>query len=358
MKRTIFTFCFASLALFFNTPRQPFNEALLSESENAYNPIPNQDGSLIAYVRTGWDRTGGSGGVGRSNLRSEVMVMNADGTLLTREPLADAFLSGWTSDGKNLICYRDRRYVLISVGGKVLARGQIPTTDPSQIGTERVSYLSSIDSPVWLQNDSPEAAIQTPHIKIARPNPGHLGELIIPSPDERYIAFTSAPNGILSVYDRRDNSWSELGAITIHPDSAWDYIKPSWNPWFSDSSRLAFISGSSLIISSPDGREKQIVADVGAKAGLAVPSPDGELIAYATFEDRPVNLRPDLKFWGGSTLWVISTVPGTKAYPVTGIHQDTTYCLRWMDNKQLVFDRIGDESFYMRARLWKAQVSR
>jgi hypothetical protein len=100
------------------------------------------------------------------------------------------------------------------------------------------------------------------------------------------------------------------------------------------------------------------VADVGAKAGLAVPSPDEELIAYATFEDRPMNFRQDLKFWGGSTLWVISTVPGTKAYPVTGKHQDTTYCLRWLDDKQLVFDRIADESSYRKARLWKAQVPR
>jgi Tol biopolymer transport system component len=107
MKSAIFTFCFVSLALLCNTPGQPFKEVLLSESENAYNPIPNPDGSLIAYVRTGWDRTRGSGGGGRSNLRSEVMVMNADGTLLTREPLVDAFLYGWTPDGKYLICYRD-----------------------------------------------------------------------------------------------------------------------------------------------------------------------------------------------------------------------------------------------------------
>src|SRR5262245_6087174 len=355
MKSAIFTFCFVTLALLCNTPGQPFKEVLLSESENAYNPIPNQDGSLIAYVRTGWDRTGGSGGSGRSNLRSEVMVMNADGSLLTREPLVDAFLSGWTPDGKYLICYRDYRYFLVSVDGEFVTRGQIPDTADPINRSERVSYLSSIDSPIWIQHDSPETVIQTPRGKIVW---GRAFELIIPSPDERYIAVTSAPNGLLRVYDRRDNSWSDLGAITIHPYSEWDYIKPSWNPWFSDSSRLAFISGSSLIISSPDGREKQTVADVGAKAGLAVPSPDGELIAYATFEDRPMNLRQDLKFWGGSTLWVISAAPGRKAYPVTGKHQDTTYCLRWLDNMQLVFDRIADESSYRKARLWKAQVSR
>src|SRR5262245_11008289 len=148
MKTAIFTFCFVSLALLCNTPGQPFKEVLLSESENAYNPIPNPDGSLIAYVRTGWGRAGGSGGFGRSNLRSEVMVMNADGTLLTREPLVDAFLSGWTPDGKDLICYRDYRYFLVSVAGEIAARGQKPSSDQTGRGYERVSYLSSIDSPV------------------------------------------------------------------------------------------------------------------------------------------------------------------------------------------------------------------
>jgi hypothetical protein len=337
--------------------RTDYRDVLLSESENAYNPIPNQDGSLIAYVRTGWGREGGSGGFGRSNLRSEVMVMNVDRTLLTKEPLADAFLSGWASDGKNIICYRDWRYIVVSVGGETVSRGRIPNTNQVNIRPERVSYLSDIDSPVWIQNDSPEGAIRTTRDSIAR-SPLHLGEMIIPSPDDRYIAVTSARKSVLRVYDRRDNSWSNLGVVTIHPNPEWDYIKPSWNPWFSDSSRLAFISGSSLVISSPDGRDKQIVAEVGSKAGLAVPSPDGEFIAYATFEDRPMNLRTDLKFWGGSTLWVISTAHGASAYPVTAKDLDTTYCLRWLNSEWLVFDRIADETFYGKARLWKARVSR
>jgi len=52
-------------------------EVMLSETENACNPIPSPDGSVIAYVRTGrWEK--GSGGLGRSNLRSEVMVMTYD----------------------------------------------------------------------------------------------------------------------------------------------------------------------------------------------------------------------------------------------------------------------------------------
>jgi Tol biopolymer transport system component len=137
-----------------------------------------------------------------------------------------------------------------------------------------------------------------------------------------------------------------------------DYIKPSWNPWFSDSSRLAFISDSSLVIASPDGKHRQILADVGDKAGLAVPSPDGEFVAYVTFEDRPWRPGDYQKFWGGTTLWVSSTVSGARPYPVTQKNQDTTYCMRWLNNNQLVFDRLADEFFYTKARLWKADVSR
>src|SRR5215468_4596034 len=58
--------------------RQESNELLLSDTQNACTPIPSPDGSMIAYVLTGrWDR--GSGGLGRSNLRSQVMVMDRDG---------------------------------------------------------------------------------------------------------------------------------------------------------------------------------------------------------------------------------------------------------------------------------------
>jgi Tol biopolymer transport system component len=349
--------CFATLTLCFNAPLQQQQEVLLAETENAYNPIPNPDGTLIAYVRTGWQREGGTGGSGRSNLRTDVKVMKADGTLLTAIPLADAFLLGWSSDGRNLICYRDSRYFLLSVDGRGIVRGQIPIKDGDINRTERVSYLSDIDSVIWIQNGDTGAVIRTPRDQIAQ-YPGGLGEMIIPSPDGRYIAVTGAWKSHLRVYDRHTSSWSDLGEVMIHPNSNWDYIKPSWNPWFRDSSRLVFISGSSIVISSPDGQQRQVLTDVGSKAGLAVASPDGEYIAYVTFEEGPMNLRPDLKFWGGTTLWGIPATPGAKPYPVTGKDQDTTYCLNWLNNRRLIFDRIADTPLYNKARLWQVEVSR
>jgi hypothetical protein len=357
--KSSFTSLFRRLDSHFNTPLQMQQEVLLAETENAYNPIPNPDGTLIAYVRTGLNRARGSGGLGRSNLRSDVMVMKADGTLLTAIPLADAFLAGWSSDGRNIICYRDSRYFLVSLDGRGITRGEIPSKDGDINRMERVSYLSDTDSPIWIQNnDDASAVIRTPRDEIAQYPGGHLSEMIIPSPDGRYIAVTGAWKSRLRVYDRHTSSWSDLGEVMIHPNSNWDYIKPSWNPWFRDSSRLVFISGSSLVINSPDGLQKQILTDVGSKAGLAAPSPDGEYIAYATFEERPMNLRPDLKFLGGTTLWVISAVSGAKPYPVTGKNQDATYCLSWLNNRELVFDRIADTPFYRQAHLWRAEVSR
>jgi WD40-like Beta Propeller Repeat len=71
------------------------HEILLSSTENAYNPIASPDGKYIAFVRTGrWSE--GSGGFGRSNLRSEVAFMDADGNVLTGDsPLAASFKNGF-----------------------------------------------------------------------------------------------------------------------------------------------------------------------------------------------------------------------------------------------------------------------
>lgn len=354
-------------------------EELLSDTENAYNPIPSPDNSMIAYVRTGrWEK--GSGGLGRSNLRSQIMVMDTQGRLLTEKPLADAFLAGWTSDGNNLICYRDGQYLIVSPDGETLRKGLLPNTSDSYDISERIAFLSTTGSFLWLQTyynnikrtvtsaatgyltrDFVRSVIHSSQGEIARfKSQLNTDEMLVPSPNERYLALirmaSAGGYGHLWIYDRQGKSWGDLGDIVIHPREDWDYIKPTWNPWFADSSCLAFISPSSIVISSPDGRSKQNIPNPGPMAGLAVPSPDGKYIAYATFEPRPMKQRPDLKFWGGSTIWVIPTASKSKARPVTEKNKDTTYCLRWLNNSQLVFDRIADEGFYSKARLWKTDI--
>ncbi len=342
-------------------PSQPLaqntNEVALSETENAYNPIPSPDGQLIAYVRTGWGRPGGSGGFGRSNLRSEIAVMTPSGDVLTRSPLADAFLYGWTRNGQGLICYRNRRYVLVGPHGGVSREAAENGGGEGFDRSERVAYVSKSDTFVWVEHqDSPRTTILTEHGSMAE---GSMmtGNLVIPSPDERYIAV--AGNGMdLWVYDTARKTWANLGKAEIHPAREWDYIKPSWNPWFPDSLRLAFFSDSRLIIASPDGRQKTTQLDSRENSGLPVPSPDGRHIAYATFVPRPRNLRPDLSFWGGTTIWTVMADGEGRPQRITLPSEDTTYDLNWAGNDRLVFDRIADTRFYSHARLWTVAVSK
>lgn len=336
---------------------QTSRETLLS-TENAYNPIPSPDGKLIAYVRTGWGRPGGSGGFGRSNLVSEVAVVNADGALVTETPLIDSLLSGWTPDSTRLVCYRDREYALISLDGKTTAKGRIPNRSEELAGAEWVSYLPSPATIVWSrQTADSHRVVESPEGIIVRAKVP-IGERILPSPDGRYFAvFGASPGSHLWVYDTQLKSWTELATIRIHPNSDWGYIQPSWNPWFADSSRLVYFSDSFLTISTPDGRQKTETR-IDPAAGLPTPSPDGLSIAFVTFEPRPMNTRPDLQFWGGTTIWVIASVPGAQPRALTQRNPDETYDLRWLNDQTLVFDRIADAAFYQQARLWKVDVPR
>jgi Tol biopolymer transport system component len=143
--------------------------------------------------------------------------------------------------------------------------------------------------------------------------------------------------------------------MKIHPDSNWSYIQPDWNPWFTDSSRLVFLRGSALVIVTPDGRDKTEI-EIQGQAGLPTPSPDGRSIAYVTFEPRPMKVRTDLQFWGGTTIMVVSAAVGSKARRVTLKHSDEVYDLKWLNGSTVVFDRVADEAFYKHARIWKASV--
>lgn len=339
---------------------QDLNETLLS-TDNAYNPIPSPDGRYIAYVRTGWGRPGGSGGFGRSNLISEVTVIGKNGGPVTTVPLADMFLGGWTPDGNDVVCFRDWEYVLVSKDGKRVMEGRIPNDPNKQPATEWVAYSPSLAAIVWSRLiDNSHGAIETPET----PGPRTVvrekvfRNRVIPSPDGRYLAvFGEFPQTDLSVYDLQLESWTDLGTISIHPDKDWSYIQPNWTPWFADGSRLVFLRDSTLVIASSDGTTRMEIK-IDGQAGLPVPSPDGQLIAFVTFEPQPMRTRPDLQFWGGTTIWVVPASAGSAARPVTQKNQDEVYDLKWLSNNTIVFDRVADEVFYKHARVWKAAVLR
>ena len=329
---------------------------------NAYNPIPSPDGRTIAFVGTGWGRHLPTSGLGRSHLTSDVMLMDVSGRVLTSKPLADAFLHGWTPDGKKLVCYRDWKAFLVALDGT-----QSDFVDVGRgVYSERAEYFATRHSFCWNWGRGPQLLewdIVCSDGSVLVRKDSFLTDLMVPSPDERYLAVLGASGPVgttkdnnLWVYDRSKESWANLGKIIISPDPDWDYIKPSWNPWFADSSRLAFIKESGVVVAAPDGSRKHVIAQPDRTAGLAVPSPDGKHVAYATFEGTPMEARPDLTFWGRTTIWVVPVNGSAKPRPVTRQAPETTYCLRWLSDSELVFDRVADEMLYRQARIWKTEV--
>ena len=53
---------------------------------------------------------------------------------------------------------------------------------------------------------------------------------------------------------------------------------------------------------------------------------------------------------------VVSASAGATSRPVTRKDQDEVFDLKWLDNNNLVFDRVADAAFYSHARIWKAAI--
>ena len=333
---------------------QSFSESPLT-TDNAYNPMPSPDGKHIAFVRVGWGESTFIS-FGRSSLVSDVKVMNVEGVAVPHILAKGYFLAGWTPDSGRLVCFRDSNYALVSISGELSGAGRIPNDPKFPARTERAAYSPSLQTMIWSRPvDQFQWVIEAPGGRVVEEGTFGSGRAI-PSPDGRYIAvFGDGSETDLRVYDLRLKSWKEFGSIIIHPDRNWSYIQPDWSPWFSDSSRLVFLRDSTIVIVTPDGRDKTEIKIEGQE-GLPTPSPDGTSIAYATFEPRPMKMRPDLQFWGGTTMMVVSTSAGSKPRPVTLNNSDEVYDLKWLNNDTIVFDRVADEQFYGYARIWKATV--
>lgn len=331
-------------------------------TETAYDPVPSPDGKQVAFVLTGRDSTYGSGGFGRSNLRSVICFTDERGTQVHKTP-SYRFLAGWLFDSSGVVSYRDWHFALTDLDGKERSAGSMPTMlegDGPQ-GAERVAYDSNQKTFVWIEHSKTTSLLQTPGGTLATfAGLLPLSASIVPSPDGRYLAIGGPSEYLyeshdLWVFDTQRNTWANLGRLDIHPDPNWDYIKPSWNPWFSDGRMLAFFSGNRLRVASADGRTRRTIRKV-KNAGLAVPSKDGRTIAYATFIRRPGKIRPDLSFWGGSTIWVVPVKSGA-AKQVTKPADAETFCLSWLTPSTLIFDRIGESLFNDDARIWTVSVA-
>jgi len=339
---------------------QQQQETLLFEL-NAYEPVPSPNGKLIAYVLTGRKLEGGSGGFGRSNLQSDVKFCDPSGQMLQSSNM-EGFLGEWLSDSSAVVGYRDWRFALLSPSGNresdSMSRGRDMEALVLKEMPERVAYLSKVHKFVWLEYTDTSTILQTTVGPMAEFEgmPVRTSAVIVPSPDERYLAMGElSPGRSLWVYDTVKKTLANLGSLTIHPDPEWDYIKPSWNPWFADGKHLAFFSGASLYVTTPDGKERRKLLQA-EHGGLAIPSPDGTLVAYATSSPRPRKVRKDLNFWGASTLWIVPSGGGAPTQ-ITRASEDETYDLRWLTQDSLIFDRISEGLFNGHARIWTVSLA-
>jgi hypothetical protein len=330
--------------------------------ENAYNPIPSPDASGIVAVRTGWRRPGGSGGLGRSNLVSNLIILDREGHTLSSKPVADGFAADWTKAG--IVSFRDGAYALTSADGSVLQQGRVcpgrPLAEALPTCAERVAYLSTLDSFVSVFQKFGDSVLVTPSGDLStRHHPKFLGQWLAPSPGERYIAVGPGRLGrSLSVYDLREKAWIEFGPIVIHPSPDWEWWEPGWSPWFADGSRLAFFNAQELVVSSSDGRRKRVILRTDDPAGLATPSPDGRAIAYATFASRPrTSGGGNQAMWDCTGIWVVRLQSPDRPQRLVEQTSDLTLNLRWLDNEHLVFDRVR-AGIPPKGRLWMVNVAR
>jgi hypothetical protein len=322
---------------------------------DAYQPVPSPDGKLIAYVLTGM-KMDGTTGFGRSHLRSQVEFVDQNRTHVQNSNV-EGFLGEWLADSSGICSYRDWRFGLVTPRGEQKS-GSIPQLDHpnSPQGAERAQYIPAFGGFVWIEHSGQITYLKTMNGSMASFDGLLPSEaLIMPSPDGRYLAIGGKTpyeweDRNFWIYDIEKRTWKDLGPLSIHPDPNWDYIKPNWNPWFADSIHLALFSGSTLykVRADATGRHKLLTVD---HAGLPVPSPDGKWIAYVTFAPRPRKQRPDLQFWGGSIIWVVSSEGGTPKQ-VTLPTDDETFDLRWLTDSSLIFDRIGEGLFNSHARIW------
>jgi hypothetical protein len=359
MARAFLAWFFPALIVGYEAKAQDYAETeTLLTTDNAYNPIPSPDGRYIAYIRTGWGEKSWVG-FGRASLVSDVKIVTLKTDATPRTLAKDYFLSDWTPDSTRVVCYRDWNYALVSTEGKRTMAGRIPNdADRFDIAAEWVAYSSFLKTVIWSrQVDKSHRALETPTRMIVEDGM-FWQEHVVPSPNGRYLAvFREVSETDLRVYDLHRKSWTDLGKMSIHPDKDWWYIRPNWSPWFADSSRLVFLRDSTLVITSPDGT-RNTETKVDGYTGLPVASPDGQSIAYVTFEPRPMKERPDLQFWGGTTIWVAPASALSTPRPITQKNQDEVYDLKWLSNDTLVFDRVADEIFYGHARIWRAAVPR
>ena len=208
---------------------------------------------------------------------SELIILDSAGRTLSSKPLFDGFVADWRPR-EGIVAFRDWSYALIGEDGAIRQQGRV-CPEQAQFAsprdracTERVAYLSTVASFLWVHQIFGASTLLTPGGQFsAYHRDKYLGEWLVPSPDERFVAVGPGRLGrMLNIYSVRERSWLDLGEIVIHPDRGWEWMEPSWSPWFRNSSQLVFFTKEGLVVSSPDGFKKRVVYRTQEPAGLAV----------------------------------------------------------------------------------------
>jgi hypothetical protein len=351
-------------------------------SKNGTVPMVSPDGQYVAYVETGWGRPGGSGGLGRSNMKSLTHIIKSDGK--DDRIVSDMFLVQWMPDSKSLASARDGYIAITDLHGDFITEFGPPVEE---------KYLRrQQDNHHWTTPPFfPDLGIEMPHQKRFAPRFDlqqiyDSGENAAFSPDgkwfgpileKRKVVFfdenwqrleikmpqeyfasqwqcTWSPDGkyiLMIPYGGNDDIYRpylvDFQARTLHlPTNIgsipklgdWEYRKSRWNPWSKDGSRMTFVNDGQIWIADADGSNaKQVTFDSVQKI-FPVLSRDGKRIAYITWQ--PDN-RLHYERMGPTNIWVVD-IDTTLAMRVTLPAPERITCLDWLDNNTLIFDRVSE----------------
>ncbi len=372
-------------------------------SRNGTVPMVSPDGKWVAYVETGWGRPGGTGGLGRSNLLSMVHVVRADGT--DDRIISDMFLVGWLADSRRVGSARDGYAAVSDLDGNIVGEFGDPVGPEGQKHADQranwrkddlrrqmgggmphrrcLDWLNPVASgeggafspdgkqygPLFRIKDKvclldaeggptpitiPEEPLQPPWKDEGGTEGGWVlrsrmvvtvqqalaGGQAVWSPDGRHIVLTGRGHAPLVL---EAPTW-RAAVIEADPLPSYgdrDYRKCRWNPWAKDGTGLAFVRAGQVWVAAPHGREaRQLTFDGGTKAWPTF-SRDGRRVAYVAWQ---TDSRVNYGRVGPSDLWVVD-VETTLAVRATVPSPARIYCLDWLSEHEVIFDRVGHGSF-------------
>jgi hypothetical protein len=352
-------------------------QAMASEtvfpSFNGTVPMVSPDGQWVAYVETGWGRPGGSGGMGRSNLLSLVHAVRRDGS--GDRLVSDLFLAGWMPDSKRIASARDGYAAICDLEGNVVTEFGSPLdkqylsqrgdwkSDPRHQWGNRMPKSRRL--PKAEDFDFGEDGAFSPDGKWFGPmlgngvahfidSSGRMIKVKLPgdfigrpyraswSPDGRHVVLMNLgdESGAVVIDARTWAAKAIQGVDPIYRNSDWEYRKCRWNPWSKDGSRLAFLRNGQVWIATPDGgNAKQLTFDSARKA-YPVFSRDSNRIAYVSCQ---ADNRRHYERMGSTDLWVVD-IETTLCVRVTAPSSRRIYCLDWIDDQTLIFDRVDENA--------------